>query len=115
DVLTLADGQPVRDARTWFDKRRPEILRLFQTEIFGRVPERAPKVKWTVASTDPNARDGSAILQQVVGQMGDRPDGPRIQLSLNIPAQAKGPVPVILSISFGGGAGGKVFKFPVKP
>src|SRR5580692_9364632 len=31
DVLKLADGQPVRDAATWFNKRRPEILKLYQT------------------------------------------------------------------------------------
>src|SRR5262245_10955230 len=53
DVLTLADGQPVRDADTWFKRRRPEILNLFRTEIFGRVPANAPKVKWEVAATDP--------------------------------------------------------------
>ena len=38
DPLVLSSGQPVKDADTWFQKRRPEILKLFQTEIFGRVP-----------------------------------------------------------------------------
>ncbi|HZS49522.1 MAG TPA: hypothetical protein VFA54_01575, partial [Bryobacterales bacterium] len=27
DPLRLADGKPVRDAKTWFEKRRPEIVR----------------------------------------------------------------------------------------
>ena len=55
DPLTLANGQPVRDADTWFKQRRPEILKLFQTEIFGRIPENTPKVKWEVASTEAGA------------------------------------------------------------
>jgi hypothetical protein len=107
DPLVLANGQPVKDADTWFKKRRPEILKLFQTEIFGRVPDNAPRVKWEVVATDPKALDGKAILKRVVGAMGDRPDGPRMNLTLYLPAKAKGPVPVILTLTFGGGAGGK--------
>ena len=28
DPLVLQDGKPVRDAKTWYEKRRPEIVRL---------------------------------------------------------------------------------------
>ncbi len=42
----MANGEPVKDAEMWFKKRRPEILKLFQTEIFGRIPDNAPKVRW---------------------------------------------------------------------
>ena len=44
DPLVLQNGQPVRDADTWFKQRRPEILKLYETEIYGRVPGRAPAV-----------------------------------------------------------------------
>src|SRR5262249_51149552 len=83
-------------------------LKLFQTEIFGRVPENAPKVTWEVASTDPNALGGTATLKKVVGRIGDRADGPRMNLSLYLPAKAPGPVPVILTITFGGGGKGPI-------
>jgi len=43
----------VRDADTWFKQRRPELLRLYETEIYGRVPERAPQVTFAVVETDP--------------------------------------------------------------
>jgi hypothetical protein len=108
DPLVLANGKPVKDADTWFKQRRPEILKLFQTEIFGRIPENAPKVKWEVASTEEGALGGTATLKKVVGRMGDKADGPKINLSLFVPAKAKEPVPVILTLSFGfGGKGGK--------
>jgi hypothetical protein len=106
DVLVLANGQPVKDAETWFKKRRPEILHLFRTEIFGRVPDNAPKVTWEVAATEPNALNGKATLKRIVGKMGDGADGPRINLSLYLPAKVTEPVPVILTITFGGGKGG---------
>src|SRR5438270_4888210 len=59
DPLVMADGQPVRDADTWFKQRRPEILKLYETEIYGAVPANAPKVMWSVASTDPAAMNNS--------------------------------------------------------
>ena len=43
DPLVMANGQPVRDAETWFKQRRPEILELYRSEIYGRVPANAPK------------------------------------------------------------------------
>src|SRR4029079_4655229 len=42
DPLRLQNGQAVRDADTWFKQRRPEILKLYETEIYGRIPDRAP-------------------------------------------------------------------------
>jgi hypothetical protein len=38
--LMLANGKPVRDAKTWFKNRRPEIVRLFEENQFGRSPAR---------------------------------------------------------------------------
>jgi hypothetical protein len=105
ELLKMASGEPVTTAEMWFKKRRPEILKLFQTEIFGRIPENAPKVKWEVVSTDDNAAGGTAIMKKVVGTMGDKANAPKMNLTLFIPAKANGPVPVIFVIGFGFGGG----------
>src|SRR5437870_4727739 len=81
DPLVLSSGEPVRDAETWYKKRRPEILKLFQTEIFGRIPAGTPKVKWEVATTEEGALDGKATMKKVVGHMTDRADGPRMNVT----------------------------------
>jgi hypothetical protein len=101
DPLVLQNGKPVRDAGTWFKQRRPEILKLYQTEIYGRVPEHAPKVKFEVVETDPKAMDGLAVRKLVVGRFGDTPDGPKVNVHLYLPAKAGGPVPVLLHLFFG--------------
>src|SRR5262245_36118703 len=105
DPLVLADGQKVTSPEVWAKKRRPEILKFYQTEIYGRIPENAPKVTWEVSETDPMARDGTAVMRRVVGRMGEKPDGPKITLTVYTPAKADKPVPVLLSISFGFGSG----------
>lgn len=40
DPLVLSGGRRVRDAQTWYGKRRPEIVRLFEEQQFGRSPGR---------------------------------------------------------------------------
>jgi hypothetical protein len=100
DLLVLANGQPVRDAQTWFNVRRPELLKLYDTDIFGRVPASAPKATFKVVETDTNALGGMAVRKLVLIQFGDKPDGPAVQLHIYLPAKATRPVPVLLQIVF---------------
>src|SRR5262245_49321410 len=48
ELLTLANGKPVKDAKTWWKKRRPEIVELFDREVYGRMPAHVPGVTWSV-------------------------------------------------------------------
>ena len=103
DPLVFADGKPVKDAKTWQERRRPEILHLYETEIYGRIPANAPHVTWRVTETDTHARDGAATLKRLSGTIGDGADAPVIDVKLYTPANARGRVPVILLVNFGGG------------
>ena len=38
DPLILNNGNKVTDAKTWWNKRRPEIVEYFDREIYGRAP-----------------------------------------------------------------------------
>jgi hypothetical protein len=125
DPLVMADGKRVADARTWQTRRRAEILKRYETEIYGRIPATAPKVTWQVSETDPRAREGTALRKRLIGRIGDSPDAPGINLTLYTPATATRPVPVILLVNFGGGtplpaaagarAGGRGPGFPSDP
>ena len=103
DPLVLADGKPVKDAKTWQERRRPELLHLYETEIYGRIPANTPHVTWRVTETDTHARDGAATLKRLAGTIGDSADAPVIDVKLYTPANARGRVPVILLVNFGGG------------
>jgi hypothetical protein len=102
DPLALQNGQPVRDADAWFKERRPEILQLYTTQVFGRVPENVPKVTYKVVETDPAAMGGRAVRRLVAVHFGDKPDGPVVQVHLYLPAKATAPVPVLLHLVFFG-------------
>jgi hypothetical protein len=101
-LLRFADGSEVKTAQDWA-RRRAEIVRLYETEIYGRIPAKAPGVTWQVTETDPAARDGAALRRRVVGTIGTATGGQQIRLTVHTPANASGPVPLILLVNFGGG------------
>jgi hypothetical protein len=104
--LKMSDGRPVRDAKTWIEQRRPELLKYYQSEVYGRIPDTAPKVTWQIVSNDDNALGGIAVMKQLAGHMGG-PDDPAIKVTLYTPAHAARPVPALVSISFNFGAGAR--------
>jgi hypothetical protein len=109
DPLVLKNGKKVTTAKMWWRKRRPEIVEDFDREIYGRVPKQTPKVKWEVTSiTKTNNGEVPVITKQLVGHV-DNSSYPLInvdiQLTLTTPANATGPVPVIIEFGFNFGPG----------
>jgi hypothetical protein len=104
----LLNGQPVRDAATWNEWRRPEILHLFETYEYGRTPSGPYSVRVEVVSTEPGALGGLAIRKQIVMRFSSDPAGPKANLLLYIPAAHRGgalgntPAPVFLGLNFDG-------------
>lgn len=101
DPLALAGGGRVSDARAWTERRRPEILRLFETHMFGRSPGRPKEMEFEVLEQDRQALGGKAVRKQVRVWFKGR-SGPFMDLLLYTPAQAKGRVPVFLGLNFPG-------------
>jgi len=101
DPLGLRSGKAVRDADAWFKQRRPEILKLYETEIYGRVPAQTPPIKFEVVATDLIALSNSAIRKDIIGRIGGKPDAPKVNVVMYLPAKATGPVPVLLHVLFG--------------
>jgi hypothetical protein len=100
EALRLKNGKKVASTKIWWDQRRPEIVEDFEREVLGRVPKNLPRVSWTVSNTV-NATMGShpVIAKQLVGHV-DNSSYPSIsvdiQMTLVTPADAKGPVPVMM-------------------
>ena len=100
DVLTLKNGKKVTSANAWWRQRRPEIVEDFDREVLGRVPKDAPKVAWSVTETKQiTVGNHPAVGKRLVGHV-DNASFPaidvNIQMTLVTPADAKGPVPVMI-------------------
>ena len=97
DPLVLRNGKKVTNAKTWVNKRRPEILTLFATYVYGRSMAGRPKeLDWEVVSTDSHALDNTAITKTVTLYFVGKRDGPKMDLHITVPAHARKPMPIFL-------------------
>src|ERR1039458_2779799 len=48
ELLAMRSGERVRDAKTWSNRRRPEILALYETEVYGKSPAKPAKLNYEV-------------------------------------------------------------------
>jgi len=103
DPLVLRNGDPVRDSAAWYRRRRPEILELFRSEVYGRNPGRRKGTSFEIGPVDSQALGGTAIRKQVAVNFSGTVRGPRMHLLVYLPAAAKGRrVPVFLGLNFAG-------------
>ena len=99
NALILQNGEKVTRADTWIQKRRPEIFSLFESEQFGKCPERKPK-KFDVFDSGTPVFDNKAIRKQITLYFTDDTSNYKTDLLLYLPAQSQKPAPVFLQISF---------------
>jgi hypothetical protein len=103
DPRRLNNGQEVKTANEWWSARRPEILEAFDREIYGRVPQKIPAVKWETIGTSKETNDTVPVItKKLVGHVdnsGYPPVSVDIQLTLSTPADASGPVPVVMELA----------------
>ena len=99
-VLKLSDGTEVTDAKTWREKRRPELVRLFAEHQFGKMPGRPEALSFKVFDKGTPVLRGEAIRKQVTVFFSSDSSRYKMDLLIYLPAKSKKPAPVLLNISF---------------
>src|SRR5437867_10327597 len=100
DPLTMLDGSRVTTKEQWFQKRRPDLKKMFQYYMYGYLPP-PEKITATVEHEDRQAFAGKATLREVTISFG--PQGtPPIHLLLVVPNRRQGPAPVFVGMNFCG-------------
>ncbi len=102
DPLRLENGEKVTDPKVWRERRRPEILRLFETHVYGKMPGRPQGMTFETTSTDEKALGGKAIRKEVTVYFSEDKSGPQMSILIFLPAEAKDPSPVFLGLNFKG-------------
>jgi len=100
DVLTLKNGKKVTTPEMWWNLRRPEIVEDMDREVYGRVPKNIPGIKWTVTVTDKEFVNRIPVIAKHITGHVDNSAYPLINVDIDmvlvVPANAKGPVPVLM-------------------
>ncbi len=102
DPLITSHGERVTSAEMWNTTRRPEILKLFESQVYGRGPGKAPDIVFETFSVDNNALGGTAVRKQVSVLFAGKKDGPKMDILIYLPADARRPVPLFVGLNFQG-------------
>jgi len=102
DPLVLNDGRPVADVATWQQKRRGEILDLFEQYVYGKAPGKPNGVSVERRAVVRDALNGVAIRKEVRIHLAPAGKGPKIDLLIYLPKKGAGPCPIFLGLNFDG-------------
>jgi hypothetical protein len=102
DPLVTLDGRRVINARMWSEVRRPEILNLFETQVYGKTPATLKSMRFEVESVEKWALGGMAVRKQVTVLFNGRQDGPKMSILIYLPAGRNKAVPMFAALNFEG-------------
>ncbi len=98
-----AGGERASTAQEWTSRIRPGVLRLFETQMYGKTPGGRPaQMTFKVTSTDKQALGGVAVRKEVSVQFDDGKDAVGMQILIYLPKGATGRVPVFVGLNFSG-------------
>ncbi len=93
DPLIFEDGTKVKDAASW-ERRRAEILSLFETQVYGKMPGAAAGMHF-------ETRFVNGVCKEVRVCFSADAE-PRMDILIFLPKDAVGPVPLFVGLNFGG-------------
>ncbi|MDB4582010.1 acetylxylan esterase [Draconibacterium sp.] len=102
EILKTQTGKKIRSTKEWENIRRPEILKLFEDNVYGQVPKDFDKISFELKNEDKNAMNGKATLKEVVISVSRKQQTVSINLLLFTPNRIKKAVPVFLVINHRG-------------
>jgi hypothetical protein len=100
DVLQTADGKLVTKKKEWEKVRRPELLKLFEEQVYGRIPAAPKYFRYEFRSLDSKVFNGLATRKEVIIHLTDKKGGPTIELLLYVPNRRKAPAPAFVGLNF---------------
>ena len=99
DPLIFEDGTKVESAAMW-ERRRVEILSLFESQVYGKMPGAAAGMHFETRCVNEDALDG--IRKEVRVHFMKDAEEPWMDILIFLPKDADGPVPLFVGLNFGG-------------
>jgi len=101
DPLKMENGAIVKDAKMWMTKRRPELLKIFETEVYGKSPAVKP-IDYKIISIDRSALAGKATRKEVKIWLKGNSKWDGMEMLIYLPNNGSKPYPTFLGLNFMG-------------
>ena len=110
DPLVTVEGKRVTTAEEWMKVRRPQIMGMFASTIYGRVPMPEDPIQQTfeVLSVDKDFLDGRCTRKLILVHFKNKRGEIQMHLAVFTPNGLNNPAPVLLRMGFAEAYGKKV-------
>lgn len=102
DPLILLNGNEVKDIEVWENERRPEIIDLFETYVYGKAPSNHLNISFRKISEDTKALEGKAARKEVVISITSNDKTIELNLLIYLPNNGTRTHPIFLGLNFYG-------------
>lgn len=101
EVLVSNEGKTVSNDKEWENIRRPEILSLFENQVYGKAPKAPKNIHYRILNVDKQALGGKATRKEIEVFFTKKKKESMVIL-MYLPNKAKEPSPVFLGLNFHG-------------
>ena len=101
DPLKMENGQVVTSTKMWKEKRRPEIMQLFETHVYGKAPAHPKDLHFKVLNEDRYALGNMATRKEVAVYF-TKDETHFMTVLMYIPNKRKGAAPMFFGLNFKG-------------
>lgn len=102
ELLVLQNGQAFSDIKTWESQGRPEILQLFEEEVYGKLPNSETNTVFEEKESSTDALNGLAIRKQIQGTISTQKGESTFDILMYLPKSSEKAAPVFLALNFFG-------------
>jgi dienelactone hydrolase len=99
EILVATDNSKITSAKQWEEKRRNEIISLFEEHVYGQMPKKFERIDFKLKKEDKRAMSGKAHLKEVEIKVTNKGESVLINLILFTPAKLKKPAPAFVLIN----------------
>lgn len=100
DPFVSEKGKQIRSVEDWEKVRRPEIFRLFESEVYGQLPMDFDAISFEVVKENRNQFPEVADLEEVNITVSRKGKVHTMRINFFLPKNQKGPFPVVLVINY---------------
>ena len=104
EVLETFAGKKVETAEQWWKERRPELVRAFEDEVYGRVPDNVPAIRWKVVKEEKMMLEDIPCLYRELAGVADNSAYPAIEVNIQAsviwPESAGKNIPVVVEFGY---------------
>ncbi|MFZ4263099.1 acetylxylan esterase [Sphingobacterium sp. HJSM2_6] len=102
ELLKSNNGTLIKTKKEWENIRKPELLEIFSSQMYGRTPSESISVQYEQIAENTRALGGKATIKQIKLSFSNNNNVVNAILLLVLPNQVKGKVPIIVGYNYKG-------------